>query len=269
MHRFDVVASEERHAIVAGDRYCGERRARPCDRLTFLPMMPCAARAERNNRLRSSPFYLPKPIAARPLYPRRLPRRPFAIAAVQGQEATSQAWHGNESCRLIGNVWPIEPRRAREPRPRESRLMKKLLIALFPLFATTLAQADQLISCPLKYGFVNVVLASGPQNSAIPAGIHMCTTPADAHTYAADCQNVQAEGAFENNKNKLTVCTMDRTICVVIDRTDRDVPLVVLHMLLDKDDRVSPDGTRKVMAMQSKCFLYPLRGSATDGVMTW
>jgi hypothetical protein len=86
---------------------------------------------------------------------------------------------------------------------------------------------------------------------------------------AADCRNVRAEASFENNKSKLTVCSTDRTLCVVIDRTNRDVPLVVLHMLVDKDDKVSPDGTRKVLPMLSKCYLYPLRGSATDGVMTW
>ena len=97
----------------------------------------------------------------------------------------------------------------------------------------------------------------------------MCSTPADDNTMAAECRNFQAEASFEN-KNKLTVCsTPDRGLCVVIDRTDPDVPLVVVHALADKDNRVSPDGTHKVLPMQSKCYLYPLKGHATDGVMTW
>ena len=157
----------------------------------------------------------------------------------------------------------------RMPSKRQCRLMKELLIVLVSLFATTLAQADQLISCPLKYGFVNVAVASGPQNSAVAAGIHMCTTPADDHTMAAECRNLQAEASFENN-NKLTACSIpDRALCLVIDRTNPDVPLVVVHVLADKDNKVSPDGAHKVLPMQSKCYVYPLRGSATDGVITW
>jgi hypothetical protein len=109
-----------------------------------------------------------------------------------------------------------------------------------------------------------VALASGPQNLPMVAGIHMRTTPADNHTMAAECRNFQAEAIFEN-KNKLTACsTPDRALCIVIDRTDPNVPLVVVHALVDKDNKVSPDGTHKVLPMQSKCYLYPLRGAATD-----
>jgi len=149
------------------------------------------------------------------------------------------------------------------------RLPSKLLTTFVPLLAATFAQAEQLISCPLKYGFVNVALTSGSPDSARAAGVQMCTTPANDRTMAADCRNFQAEAVFEN-KNKLTVCaTPDRALCIVIDRTNPDVPLVVVHVLADKDNKVSPDGTRKVLLMQSKCYLYQLRESATDGVMTW